>query len=250
MALRRILVFGATSAIAQYVLRLLVARGASVFCVGRSAQKLDAVLRDLKVRASGAQIIDGTVADLTTAERHPALFDRALASLGDLDTVLVAHGVLPDQTACEASIDATLEAVAVNGTSAISLLTIAANLLAEKGGGVIVAISSVAGDRGRRSNYVYGASKSLLNTFMQGIRHRLAGKGVRVVTIKPGFVDTPMTAPFDKGGPLWSEPVKIAAGIVRAMERSNGDVYLPWFWYWIMLAIRHIPERLFLRLNL
>jgi short-subunit dehydrogenase len=85
---------------------------------------------------------------------------------------------------------------------------------------------------------------------MQGIRHRLAGKGVRVVTIKPGFVDTPMTAAFDKGGILWSEPAKIAPGIVRAMERNSGDVYLPWFWYWIMLAIRHIPERLFLRLNL
>jgi short-subunit dehydrogenase len=208
------------------------------------------VLSDLRVRGSDSQTIDGAMADLADVEHHATLFDSALASLRDLDAVLVAYGTLPDQEACESSVAATLEAMTVNGTSAVSLLTHAANLFEARGKGVIAAISSVAADRGRGSNYVYGAGKSLLSTFMQGLRHRLAGKGIRVVTIKPGFVDTPMTAEFDKGGILWSEPAGIAAGIVRAMDRSNGDVYLPWFWFWIMVVIRHIPERVFLRLKL
>lgn len=247
--LQRILVFGATSAIAQRVLRLLVAGGASVYCVGRSDEKLGALLDDLRVRCRAGQTIEGAVADLRETRRHPALIEAARVALGDLDAVLVAHGALPDQKACEASVDEMLDAVAVNAGSVVSLLTLAANLFEAKGAGVIVAIGSVAGDRGRRGNYVYGSAKSLLSTFMQGLRHRLAGTCVRVVTIKPGFVDTPMTARFPRKGMLWSEPETIARGIVRAMQRANGEIYLPWFWYWIMLVIRIIPERVFLRLG-
>lgn len=249
-ALQRVLVFGATSSIAQEVLRVLVGRGASVCCVGRNEQKLAALLSDLRVRSVAGRVVEGMVADLEQTEKHATLFDAARDTLGDLDAILVAHGVLPDQTACETSAAAALEAIAINGTSVISLVTLAARLFEAKGAGVIAVIGSVAGDRGRKSNYVYGAAKGLVGVFMQGVRHRLAGTGVRVVTIKPGLVDTPMTAGFVKDSKLWSDPAVVARGIVRAMERSNGDVYLPWFWYWIMLVIRHIPERLFLRLNL
>lgn len=250
MPLRRVLVLGATSAIAQAVLRLLIAQGASVYCVGRNVGKLEALLGDLRVRGAVGQIVDGEAADLCEIGRHPALFESARRSLGDLDAVLVAHGMLPDQKLCESSVDRTLGALAVNGGSAVSFLTLAANVFESKGTGVIAAIGSVAGDRGRRSNYVYGSAKALVSTFMQGLRHRFAGTGVRVVTIKPGLIDTPMTADFEKKGVLWSDPETVARGIVQAMRHANGDVYLPWFWYWIMRVIRAIPERLFLRLKL
>ena len=246
---RNILVFGATSAIAQAVLRLMVARGASIYCVGRNSDKLEALLADLRVRAGPGQRIAGTTADLLEMDRHPALFAAADGSLGGLDAVLIAHGELPDQARCETSVQQAIDAIAVNATSAVSLLTLAASYFEPRGRGIIAAISSVAGDRGRGGNYVYAAGKSLLSTFLQGLRHRLTPRGIRVVTIKPGFVRTPMTARFEQSRLLWADPATVAQGIVRAMEKSNGEVYLPWFWYWIMLVLRHVPERLFLKLR-
>jgi decaprenylphospho-beta-D-erythro-pentofuranosid-2-ulose 2-reductase len=249
MKLERVLVFGATSAIAQAVLRRLVARGCSVYCVARGADKLEAVLQDLRVRAAGGDVA-GETADLLETGRHPALFEAAAARLGEIDAVLVAHGTLPDQAACQASVGQTLAAVAENGTSVLSLLTIAANDLEPRGRGAIAAITSVAGDRGRGSNYVYGASKSLVSTFLQGLRLRLEPRGVRVITVKPGFVDTPMTAAIEPKGILWSRPETVARDIVRALERGRGELYTPWYWYWIMLVIRHLPEPIFRRLGL
>ena len=110
-------------------------------------------------------------------------------------------------------------------------------------------IGSVAGDRGRQSNYVYGAAKGMVSLFLQGLRNRLAKQGVQVLTIKPGFVDTPMTAAFSKGA-LWAKPDDIARGIVRAVDRKSDEVYLPGFWWVIMTIIRHIPERIFKKLSL
>jgi hypothetical protein len=131
----------------------------------------------------------------------------------------------------------------------LALLTDLANRFERQGSGAIGVISSPAGDRGRQSNYVYGAAKAAVTNLASGLRHRLAGKGVRVVTILPGFVDTPMTAGFRKG-PLWASAEKVAADIQRAMDGGFGVVYTPWFWRWIMLLIRHVPERLFIRTRL
>lgn len=252
MKMKHVLVFGATSAIAQEALRTLVARGASVYCVGRNEPKLSAVLADLRVRTGpGAdQVIEGQAADLLEISRHPSLFTAAEAHLGEIDAVLIAHGSLPDQAACEASVDQALAAIATNATSTVSLLTIAANYFEPRGRGVIAAVSSVAGDRGRQSNYVYGASKSLVSTFLQGLRNRLAASGVQVVTIKPGIVDTPMTAALPDGGPPRASPVVVGRAIVDAMEKGKDEVYTPWYWYWIMTVLRHVPESLFKRLRL
>jgi hypothetical protein len=250
MPIRNILIFGATSAIAQEALRVLVQRGASVYCVGRSPDRLSAVIADLRVRAGPGQTVDGQGADLLDTDRHPALFTAAREALGDLDAVLIAHGTLPDQAQCEASVERTLAAIAENGTSAVSLLTIAGNELSARGSGVIAAISSVAGDRGRQSNYVYGASKSLVSTFMQGLRNRLAHRGVRVVTIKPGFIDTPMTAAFPKGGPLWTTAARAGRAVADAMEKGRDVAYVPGYWFWIMTILRHVPERIFKHLKL
>ena len=251
MTIRNLLLFGANSAIATEVARQWVSDGRSVFCVGRNPDKLSALLADLRVRAgdNGARI-DGVAEDLCQVEAHASLWQKAEAAIGEVDAVLVAHGSLPDQEKCEQSVPAMLAEIETNATSAMALLSLAAKRMEPRAGGVIAAISSVAGDRGRQSNYVYGAAKGMLTLFMQGLRNRLAKKGIAVVTIKPGFVDTPMTADFDKSGPLWARPEKVASGIIRAMEKGRNEVYLPWFWRYIMLIIRHIPERIFKRMSL
>ena len=177
------------------------------------------------------------------------MLEAAEIALGGLDVALIAHGSLPDQKACEASVDLTLQEINTNALSVIALATLIAQGFEKQGRGTLAVISSVAGDRGRRSNYVYGAAKGMVSLFMQGLRNRLTRKGVQVLTIKPGFVDTPMTATFPKGA-LWAKPDAIARGIVRAVERGADEVYLPGFWRLIMLIIRHIPERVFKKLSL
>ncbi|WP_016855060.1 SDR family oxidoreductase [Halomonas smyrnensis] len=249
-SLKRVILFGATSAIAEQTARQLVAQGASLYCVGRNRDKLMALIDDLKVRASGQQRIDGGVADLTDSAQHAHLIDAAEHLLGGIDGVLIAHGTLPDQQACQADTALTRQEIETNALSVINLLTLLANRFEQQRRGVIAVISSVAGDRGRQSNYVYGAAKGMVTLFLQGLRNRLAKANVDVVTIKPGFVDTPMTAEFDKGGPLWAKPEQIAKGIIKAMQKGKGEVYLPWFWWGIMLIIKHIPETIFKRMSL
>lgn len=249
-SLNRVILFGATSAMAEQTARQLVAQGASLYCVARSHDKLSVLLDDLKVRASSQQRIDGCVADLTDSAQHAHLIDTAEQMLGGIDGVLIAHGTLPDQHACQADVALTRQEIETNALSVINLLTLLANRLEKQQHGVIAVISSVAGDRGRQSNYVYGAAKGMVTLFLQGLRNRLAKANVDVVTIKPGFVDTPMTAEFDKGGPLWAKPEQIAKGIIKAMQKGKGEVYLPWFWWGIMLIIKHIPEVIFKRMSL
>jgi short-subunit dehydrogenase len=177
------------------------------------------------------------------------VLDAAWSALGDVDVVLIAHGTLPDQKTCEASVDTAMAEFATNATSTIALLTVLANRLESAGRGTMAVISSVAGDRGRASNYLYGSAKAAVSTFLSGLRQRLAKRGVAVVTIKPGFVDTPMTRNFKKGL-LWAKPDAVAAGIVKAADKGTPVAYLPWFWFVIMAIIRAVPEFIFKRINL
>lgn len=245
--MQKILILGATSAIAQATARLFAAEGAAFCLVGRGAERLEIVAQDLTAR--GAASVSCLTADLGACENHLKLIQRADAQLGGLDLALIAHGTLGDQAAGQADFAIALNELQTNFLSAVSLLTHLANLLEPRGRGALVAISSVAGDRGRQSNYIYGAAKGGLSIFLQGLRNRLAPAGVRVLTIKPGFVDTPMTAGFTKG-PLWVGPEVIAACIHRGLARGREVIYAPWFWRYIMLIIRAIPERLFKRLKL
>ncbi len=249
-SLKRVIIFGATSAIAEQSARQLVAQGASLYCVGRNPDKLMALIKDLHVRAGDHQHIGYCVADLTDNAQHDHLIEAAEKELDGIDGVLIAHGTLPNQQACQADTAKTRQEIETNGLSVISLLTLLANRLEKQQSGVIAVISSVAGDRGRQSNYVYGAAKGMVTLFLQGLRNRLAKANVDVVTIKPGFVDTPMTAEFEKSGPLWAKPEQIAKGIVKAMQQGKSVVYLPWFWWGIMLIIKHIPEPIFKRMSL
>lgn len=245
--MRKILIIGATSAIAEATARLFAADGDRLFLAARSADKLQAVAGDLRMR--GADRVESSVFDALDYEQHESLVERAANALGRLDTVLVAHGSLPDQEACQASAADTRRAFEVNALSVISLLTPIANRLEAQRRGTIVVISSVAGDRGRQSNYVYGAAKGCLNVFLEGLAHRLSRSGVDVITLKPGFVDTPMTAAFDKGA-LWASPQDVASDIHRAVARGRRVVYTPWFWRWIMLVIRVLPTAVLHRTKL
>jgi short-subunit dehydrogenase len=164
--------------------------------------------------------------------------------------LLIAHGTLPNQERCQESFELTMREIEINLLGTISLLTHAANYFEQKRSGAIVVITSVAGERGRQSNYVYGAAKGGVSLFLQGLRNRLDKSGVNVLDIKPGFVDTPMTADFPNKGILWSQPHRIARHIIRAIDRRQDIVYVPWFWCFIMMAIRTIPERLFKKLKL
>jgi len=247
--MKNVLILGAASAIARATAQRYAEEGARLFLVARDPQRLDTIAADLRVR--GAEHVDVLAADLTEQDRHPEIVAAADDALPRLDVVLIAHGELPDQDACEADARAALQALDVNFLSVVSLCTEIANLLVLRQAGTIAVISSVAGDRGRQSNYIYGAAKGGLNAFLQGLRNRLYPAGVHVVTIKPGFVATPMTEHLpDRSGPLWAEPDEIAGGIISAIDKGRNEVYLPGFWTLIMLIIRLIPEMLFKRLKL
>jgi decaprenylphospho-beta-D-erythro-pentofuranosid-2-ulose 2-reductase len=245
--MRKILIIGATSAIAQATAKLFAEQHDALFLVGRDADKLEAIAADLKVR--GAHQVDYTALDLNEFDKHPSMLEQAEASLEGLDTVLIAHGTLDDQKACEQDFAKAEQALRTNFLSVVSLLTPIANRLEKQHYGCIAVISSVAGDRGRQSNYVYGTAKGALSLFLQGLRNRLHPANVCVVTIKPGFVDTPMTASLKKGA-LWAKPEIVARGIYRAIKKRKNSVYLPWFWWPIMMIIRHIPEPIFKRMKL
>ena len=246
MSLERVAIFGATSAIAQAVARRYAARSAHLHLVARDPEKLAAVRDDLVAR--GARVTT-TLADLDDTGRHASLVEEAAAAMGGLDGALLAQGTLPVQAECEADFAKTSAQWTTNFVAPASLAATLADRFEREGRGVIAVISSVAGDRGRRSNYVYGTAKGALSLFLQGLRGRLNVRGVRVVTIKPGFVDTPMTAGFRKGL-LWATPAGVAPAIVAAMERGRGETYVPSFWWAIMFVIRHLPERLFLKLGI
>ena len=245
--MRRVLVVGATSAIAEATTRRFAQRGDALFLAARSVERLQAIADDLRVR-SAAQV-EIAPFDARDFASHAALVDQAEAALGGLDLMLIAHGTLPEQKACEASFDEALRELQVNALSVMSLLTAVANRFEQQHRGTIAVISSVAGDRGRQSNYVYGSAKAAVTAFLGGLRNRLQPAGVHVLTIKPGFVDTPMTRDFPKGL-LWASPAAIARGIEKAIDQRKDVVYLPWFWRPVMRLIREIPEPIFKKLRL
>jgi decaprenylphospho-beta-D-erythro-pentofuranosid-2-ulose 2-reductase len=242
----RILALGATSAIAEATLRLFAERGARFYLVARSPEKLAAVAADLKTR--GASAVATRVMDLDDTLGHAAMLAAAAENLGTIDMALLAHGVLGDQQQAEASYLAAEAILGTNFLAPISLITWLANYFEASHQGTLAVISSVAGDRGRKSNYVYGASKGALTIFLDGVRNRIDRAGVHVLTIKPGFVATPMTAHLPQG-PLFAPPSKVAAGIFSAIEKRKDVVYVPAFWAIIMLIIRMIPGRIFKKLN-
>ena len=253
--MKRILVLGATSAIARACCRrwleVAAQEGADpvhFHLVARAPEPLEQTASDL--RARGAISVTTHCADLADPAGHPALVQAALRDLGELDRVLIAHGTLPDHAACERDPELALREFAVNGTSVIALLLHLANVMTDQGRGTLAVITSVAGDRGRPSNYVYGSAKAAVSTCCEGLRARLFRAGVHLIDIRPGFVDTPMTAGLNLPRALVATPEQVARRIVRGIERRRDVLYVPPFWALILWVIRVLPRPLFKRLSL
>lgn len=245
--MKRVLIIGATSAIAEQCARIWAARGDELYLVARNEVRLQTITADLKVR--GAHDAASYCTDLNDMQRHVDLLGAAENAMGGVDIVLVAHGTLSNQKSCERSVGETLAEIQTNALSTISLLTLIANYFEAQKDGTICVISSVAGDRGRASNYVYGSAKAMVTVFASGLRQRLHKSNVGVVTVKPGFVDTPMTAEFKKGF-LWAKPNSVAGTIVAAIDKNKTEIYAPVFWAAIMMVIRNIPTPMFKRISI
>ena len=247
--MKNILIVGATSAIAIACAREWAKQGdARFFLVARNGERLQQVADDLTAR--GARLAACHQLDIDHLDQHAGMLGQCASELGALDIVLVAPGTLPDQAACQADPDVAVREFNTNAVSVIALLTPIANTLEAQKRGALAVISSVAGDRGRPSNYLYGSAKAALSAFCEGLNARLFKAGVHVVTVKPGFVATPMTAGLPLPGPLVATPEQVANDIVRAVEKGKDVLYTRWFWAIIMLIIRSIPGRIFKRLSL
>ncbi|MEO8084609.1 MAG: SDR family NAD(P)-dependent oxidoreductase [Ardenticatenales bacterium] len=245
-AARGVLIVGATSAIAAEVALRYAATGARLYVTGRDAVKLEA-LRHALHAAGAAAVLVGRV-DVRDASARDALVPAAVAALGGIDVALIAHGVLPDQAACDKDVATTLAAFETNAVSVLALLVPLANHCEARRAGTIGVITSVAGQRGRRENAVYGASKAAVSVYLQGLRSRLHGAGVAVVDIRPGPVRTPLTA--HKTGGRWFTDVDRAGALTfAALERRADIAYVPWWWGWLVAAGRLVPEWAFKRTN-
>jgi decaprenylphospho-beta-D-erythro-pentofuranosid-2-ulose 2-reductase len=245
--MKKVVILGATSGIAQEVQRLLIKEGIELLLVARSAERLTVIAADLETR--GAVNVVTFAADLADVSTHAGVLAYAQEQLPEFDTVLLAYGTMLDQERCKRSVLLALRELDTNFISAAALLTLLAEYFEARKSGCIAAITSVAGDRGRRSNYVYGSAKGALSLFLQGLRSRLYEAGVRVITIKPGPVDTAMTDHMVKGA-MFADPKDVAKDICRALERRSPEIlYTPWRWRYVMAIVRAIPEPLFKRLN-
>lgn len=243
-----IFISGASSAMAQAYARRHASLGARFYLLARSADKLEVIKQDLLVR--GAQSVVTQVVDMAETQNYAAIVDKAVSALGAIDIALLAQGVMYKQEDLQNNTALIRGMYQVNLLSAIELLSALANYFEQQKKGSLLVISSVAGDRGRQSNYVYGATKAALSVFTDGLRNRLHRHGVTVVTVKPGFVDTPMTQDLEKGGPLWATPEKIAEDMDKTIAKGGAVLYTPWFWRYIMLIIKHIPEFIFRKMSL
>jgi short-subunit dehydrogenase len=244
---RKILVLGATSGIAEATCRIWATQGASLFLVARNAEKLAAVAQDLRTR--GASYVDTAVADLDDTDKHPALLAHAVNSLTGMDIAYLAHGILGDQAEAEQDFNAAAQILYTNLMAPVSLLTWLSNFCVQRHAGTLAVISSVAGDRGRKTNYLYGASKAGLSAFLAGLRNRIDREGVTVLTIKPGPIRTAMTAAMPNSE-KFADVDSVAESIVSAIDKRKDVLYVPFQWQPIMFVVRNIPERIFKKMNL
>ncbi|MCB1196806.1 MAG: SDR family oxidoreductase [Deltaproteobacteria bacterium] len=240
-----IVVFGATSAIANAYLRKKAVEGHKLTLVARNKDKLDEVASDLRSR--GASSVRAYELDMLDTESYENIIQSIFSQ--EVNIVLVAFGTLPDQKRCFEDISYAIKHINLNALATVSVCTLVAQKLKNLQNVTLAVITSVAGDRGKKSNYFYGASKAFVSTFLAGLRNDLYDSGVHVVDLKLGFVDTPMTQNFPKGF-LWTSAEKVAHGIDNAIRSKKDIAYVPFFWRWIMFVIKMIPERIFKRMSM
>jgi len=244
---RTVLILGATSAIASALAREFAAHKFDLVLGGRDPEELSALASDLSLRYG---VRTGVLSfDALDTQTHASALRSFLSGTGNtLEGAVVCVGYLGDQAKGQSDWEEARRILETNFTGCVSALDILANHFEPRGAGFICAISSVAGDRGRQSNYLYGAAKAGLSAYLQGLRNRLFHAHVKVITVKPGFVDTHMT--YGRPGLLLvASPESVAKGIFRAIVKGKDVVYLPWFWRFIMLVVESIPEAIFKRLH-
>lgn len=243
---KTVLILGATSTIAQAAAYELAKKGYSLYLAGRDVKELQRTAEDIRIRCN-ASVQVGSF-DAQKWEDHAAFLQSVVRKTGGLEGVLLAFGTLGDTQSVNNQFQAANEIIQTNFTGACSILNECANYFAVQEKGFIIGISSVAGDRGRQRNYIYGATKAGLNVVLQGIRQRLDSHGVRVITIKPGFVDTAMTF----GLPhifLNASPTAVGKKIAASVDRWSDIVYVPWFWQYIMAVLKWIPEKIYKKMK-
>ncbi len=244
--MKNILIIGATSSIAKNCAKIWANEKNNFYLTGRNKIKLNQVVSELKEQ--GNQVVMSKAIDLNKINNYSIFINEIISEFKKIDIVLIAHGSLGDQKESELNLDKMMEEINTNALSTISLLTILANYFEKQKNGSIAVISSVAGEKGRAQNYVYGSSKAMVTTFLSGLRQRLNDKNVAVITIKLGMVDTPMTKQFKKGF-LWSKPDKVAKKIVTAIKNNNEEVYIPKFWWLIVSFIKLLPNKIFKKIK-
>ncbi|MEX1167441.1 MAG: SDR family NAD(P)-dependent oxidoreductase [Hydrogenophaga sp.] len=246
---QRIVIVGATSAMAEHCARIWVQQpNVHLTLLGRDLPRTERVAADLRVR-SPSSTIEATTTHFTDPAAIQATVDQ-LVSKGRIDTVLIAHGNLPDQSQCEQDLQQCQDALVINGVSPVLFAEAFAQHMAQTLHGTLAIIGSVAGDRGRKSNYVYGAAKGLVTRYAQGLQHRFAGTAVKVVLVKPGPTDTPMTAHLKSQGAKLASVEQVAADTVKAIASGQATLYTPKPWLVVMMVVRHLPSFVFNKLNI
>lgn len=237
--MQRILIIAATSAIAEATARLYAERGAALYLLARDTEHLATIAADLATR--GAARIEHAGLDVTDFDAQAERIAEAWTAFDGLDIALIAHGSGEHEHEARHDMDLLRAQFTLNATATLALMAQLAERFKAQGHGTLAVISSVAGDRGRAGNLLYGSAKAAIDAYASGQRQRLHRHGVNVLTIKPGWVDTPMTRDLPKSR-LFVQPERVARGLVRAIEHKRAVVYLPWFWRCIMFVLRHLPE--------
>lgn len=245
---RRIWVLGATSAIAHAYARRRAEEGACLVLLGRNEVRLRANAADLIAR--GARVASARCVDLARPPDYDALVSDLVSSEGPPDEVLIAYGTLEQEGRAIGDLAYARDLIETNFTSVACWLLAHIARWDHSQPLTLIVIGSVAGDRGRARNFVYGSAKGGIDRFLEGLQQAYTGTKLRVVRVKPGFVDTPMTADIAKAGPLWTTPDRVAADIKRGADRGHAVIYTPWFWWPIMMVIRHLPRFIFHRLKI
>jgi decaprenylphospho-beta-D-erythro-pentofuranosid-2-ulose 2-reductase len=243
--MKNLLIIGATSDMAQAIARKYAAEGWNLMLAARDLALLDPIAGDLRVR--GDTEVETVGFDAQDFSSHETLYNSLSAKP---DAVVAAFGYMGDQKLAGSNVDEARKTIEINFTGMVSILGIIADDFETRGSGFIAAISSVAGDRGRQGNYVYGSAKAGLTAYLSGLRNRLASKGVHVMTVKPGFCRTKMTENLELPAALTASPEQVAQAVYKGMEKGRCTVYTLWMWRWIMLIIKHIPEPIFKKMKM
>jgi len=240
-----ILIIGAKSDIAKELAKKYASNGFSLYLAARNSDELDMLANDINIR-SGAEVKKLEL-DLLDFDSHRDFYESLDPKP---EGVICVAGYMSDQKSAEHDFDETRKMIDTNYTGCVSILNIAANDFEQRKSGFIVGVSSVAGDRGRKANYIYGSAKAAFTAYLSGLRNRLAESGVHVLTVKPGFVNTKMTAGMDLPEKLTAEPEDVAEDIFKAQQKKKNVLYTKWIWRYVMLVIRHIPEFIFKKMSI